>query len=79
MTTEIEGVWRHGRIVPLDNVDLEEETKVLISVVAEKKVKLPELAGAWKDYRTKDGKTLDDVKKEIYDSRKISTRGAAVL
>ncbi len=37
------------------------------------------IEGIWKDYKTKDGKSLDDLKKEIYDSRKISTRKEVVL
>ncbi len=80
MTLAIEGIWKGGKIVPLDDVELEENTKIRITInVIGGKGKTKSLAGAWKDYKTKDGKNLDDLKKEIYDSRKISTRKEVAL
>lgn len=73
MTLAIEGIWRGGKIVPLEDVELEENTKIKVTInVMSGKGKTKSLAGAWKDYKTKDGKNLDDLKKEIYDGRKIS-------
>ncbi len=80
MTLAIEGIWKGGKIVPLEDIELEEDTKVKVIInVIGSTGKTKSLAGAWKDYKTKDGKSLDDLKKEIYDSRKISTRKEVVL
>ncbi len=74
MTIEVEGIYKNGRIVPLKKINLEENTKVLIKVSDKSKKKAFSLAGAWKDYKTIDGKDIDWLKKEIYEARKISTR-----
>ncbi|HIG93964.1 TPA: DUF104 domain-containing protein [Candidatus Woesearchaeota archaeon] len=76
MSIEIEGIWKDGKIIPLDELELEEDTKVFITIpaIVGEKISLPKLAGAWKDYRTKDGKNLEDLKKEIFESRKITLR-----
>ena len=52
MATEIEGIWKHGKIIPLEDLDLEENTKVMISVAPEKpksRKSLLSLAGVWKE------------------------------
>ncbi|MBI2146963.1 hypothetical protein HYU19_00620 [Candidatus Woesearchaeota archaeon] len=74
MAIEIDAVWKDGKILPLDNISLDNNTRVTIHLPEINRGEKKSLAGAWKDYKTKDGKSLDDVKKEIYDSRKISTR-----
>ncbi len=75
MATEIEGIYKNGKILPMEEIKLEENTKVLISIpAAELKKKPISLAGAWRDYKTMDGKNIGWLKKEIYKSRKISTR-----
>ena len=81
MVIAIEGVWKNGKIIPLDDVELEENTKVIINILEKPKEekKTFQLAGAWKDYKTKDGKSLDDLKREIYDARKISNRREVIL
>lgn len=79
MTIEVEGVYKKGKIVPLKKINLEENTKVLIKVSGKLKKKAFSLAGAWRDYRTIDGKNIDWLKKEIYESRKISTRRTVVF
>lgn len=75
MSLAIEGIWKGGKIVPLEDVELEEDTKIKITInVISPAMKTKTLAGVWKDYKTKDGKSLDDLKREIYDCRKVSTR-----
>ena len=72
MTIEIEAVWKHGKIIPLEKIEIDENTKVTVSIPEKKGKK--SLAGAWKDYKSKDGKTLNEVAREIYGERKVSSR-----
>lgn len=73
MNLAIEGIWKRGKIIPLEDIMLDENTKVIITINEKKKYKRS-LAGTWKNYRTKDGKTIEDLKNEIYHNRQISTR-----
>ena len=44
MGTGIEGIYKGGKIIPLESIDLEENTKVTINVVpSERKKKLSQL------------------------------------
>ena len=79
MATEVEGIYRDGKILPVREIKLEENTKVLIQVPTRLKKKHVSLAGSWKNYKTFDGKDLGWLKKEIYKARKISTRKHAAL
>jgi len=79
MATEIEGIYKDGKILPLEEIKLEENTKVFISIPAKLKEKPISLAGAWKNYKTADGKNIDWLKREIYRGRKISTRKHVAL
>ena len=80
MSIAIKGVWKGGKIMPLEEIEVEEDTPVDIHIpTSKKKRNISALAGAWKDYQTPDGKNLDDIKKEIYDSRSISHRRAVRL
>ena len=73
--TVIEGIYKEGIIEPIGNVKLKNNTKVVITIKESKPIKnVMSYSGSWKDYRTFDGRTLDDVKKEIYRDRKYSTR-----
>lgn len=76
MVIAIEGIYKEGVIKPLEDIKIEDNSKVVITILDTEKTKKPKksLAGIWKYYRTYDGKTLDHLKKEIYEARKISTR-----
>ena len=66
MVTAIEGVWKHGRVVPLMDVKVEEDTRVIINVLEERKKKdLLAYAGAWKN----DDQTYTLFRK-VYEDRK---------
>lgn len=82
MATEtIEAVWKGGKIIPLNDIEVADETRVFVTLPVKEKKKstLLSLAGVWKNYRTPDGKNIDDVKREIYDGRKISLRKEVAL
>ncbi len=51
MSTTIEGIYKKGIIKPLEDVKLENNTKVIITIKneSEKKASLADLAGVWKD------------------------------
>lgn len=51
MSETIEGLWRDGKIIPLEDVDAEENTKVTITFPEEKRshASLLSLAGVWKN------------------------------
>jgi len=75
MTTIIEGIYKKGIIKPVEDIKLEDNTKVIITIKESKPIKsIMSFSGSWKDYKTFDGRTLDDVKKEIYRDREYSTR-----
>jgi hypothetical protein len=63
----IEGIWKKGEVISLNPIEVADGTRVTI-IIPEKK-KITSLAGIWKDYKTKEGRSLDDLKKEIYDSK----------
>lgn len=50
-TESITAVWKEGKIIPLKNVDLEEDTVLTITIPVRKKPKrdIMSLAGVWKD------------------------------
>ena len=66
MTITIEGVWKHGKIVPLNDIDFEKNTKLIINILDKKKdsKSLLKLAGTWKDYDA-----TYNVFKKVYSSR----------
>ncbi len=65
MTLAIEGIWKGGKIVPLEDVELEEDTKVVINLPEKKsKSSLLKLAGVWKN----DDATYNLFKK-VYEDR----------
>jgi predicted DNA-binding antitoxin AbrB/MazE fold protein len=65
MVIAVEGIWKHGKIIPLEDIDLEENTKVTISIPEPKKKKsILDLAGVWKD----DDETYETFK-NIYKER----------
>ena len=52
MTIAVEGIWKHGKILPLEDIDLKEDTKVTITITETRKKNkksLLDLAGVWKD------------------------------
>ncbi|MFB6159422.1 MAG: hypothetical protein ABEJ95_07265 [Candidatus Nanohalobium sp.] len=52
---------------------IENELKKIRSEVASKE-SLEKLAGAWSDYETKEGESLEEMKKEIYEKREGKSR-----
>ena len=76
MTTSIEGIYKNGVIKPIRSIKLKENTKVVITVKDQKEdnKSIMKFSGSWRNYKTFDGRTLDDVKEEIYSDRKLSTR-----
>lgn len=79
MTMQIEGIYKNGKILPSKEIKLENNTKVLIVILDKFKKKTSSLAGAWKNYKTSDGKDIDWLKKKIYETRKISSRKSTAL
>lgn len=67
MADKIEGIWKNGKIIPLMEMDLEENTKVTITVLDKEKNKesLMDLAGIWKS----DNETYE-VFKGVFKERK---------
>ena len=75
MAINIEGVYSKGMIKPLRAIKLKDNTKVVITIKNKRHDKgIISFAGSWKDYKTFDGRTLNDLKKDIYMDRKLSTR-----
>lgn len=72
MTTEtIEAVWRNGRIIPLEEVEVENNTHVVVTIpIKENKSGLLELAGVWKN----DDETYDVFKKVIKERENFKLR-----
>ncbi len=65
MTLAIEGIWKGGKIVPLEDVELGENTKVMINLPENKsKNSLLKLAGVWKN----DDATYN-IFKRVYENR----------
>lgn len=73
MATEtIEAVWKSGRIIPLADVKVEDNTHVFVTVPVAKSKKHPllSLAGVWKD----DDKTYNIFKKVIEGRKNFKLR-----
>ncbi len=67
MTTEIKGIWKHGKAVPLTDIEVEENTNVVINIPSRTSKHLfsfQSLAGVWK----KDDETYSCFKK-VYNER----------
>ncbi len=72
MGTEIKCICKNGKIIPLDDVGLEENAKVIINVLSSEKTKkhLLSLAGVWKD----DDKTYNTFKGVLKNRNKFKLR-----
>lgn len=65
MLIEVEGICKRGKIVPLGDLEIEDNTKVIINVPEKKRKKsFLSLAGVWKD----DHKTYETFK-TVYKER----------
>ena len=72
MGTEIEGIYKDGKIVPLEDIEIGENTKVTINILTpeKKKKSLLSLAGVWKD----DDKTYNTFKGVFKNRNKFKLR-----
>lgn len=70
MVIAVEGVWKHGKVVPLDDLKLEEDTPVIINILerGKRSKSLRHLAGVWKD----DDETYETFRR-VYSERKNFT------
>lgn len=73
MVIAIEGIYKDGVIKPLEEVKIEDNSKVIITILDEKKMKgsLMDLAGIWKD----DKDTYKLFKKVYQERSKFKLRG----
>ena len=71
MLTTIKGIYEDGVIKPLEKIKVKDKTEVIITFLdsaKEKKSAFLSAAGSWKDVDT------EALKKQIYESRRISAR-----
>ena len=70
MATEIEGIYKNGKILPTEEIKLEENTKVIVTIpdYGKKKSNIKELIGTWKDT-----KEMDSIFKNILKRRHKDT------
>ena len=76
MLNTVRGIYENGIIKPFEKVRDKERSEVIIiflDTAKEKKTAFFSSAGSWKDVDT------DVLKKQIYESRRISTRGKIKL
>lgn len=76
MLNTVRGIYENGVIKPFEKVRDKERSEVIIiflDTAKEKKNAFFSSAGSWKDVDT------DVLKKQIYESRRISTRGKIQL
>lgn len=70
MATEIEGIYKNGKILPLEDIKLEENAKVIVTIsdYTRKKSNMRELIGAWKNVKEMDSIFRDIVKRRHRDA-----------
>ena len=76
MLTTIKGIYEDGVVKPLEKVDVKGKAEVMIIFLDNKKRKKSAFlsaAGSWKETDT------EMLKKQIYETRRISTRGEIKL
>jgi len=76
MLTTIKGLYENGIIRPLEKIDIKGKVEVIITFLEtsqDKNTAFIAAAGSWKDIDT------EKLKEQIYESRKISSRGEVKL
>ncbi|MDO8740007.1 MAG: DUF104 domain-containing protein [Candidatus Woesearchaeota archaeon] len=74
MATEIEGIYKNGKILPMNDIKLEENTKVTVMIHDHTKNKsfMRKLIGAWENVKEMDGIFNDILKRRHKDiGRKV--------
>lgn len=69
MATEIEGIYKNGKILPMNDIKLEENTKVTVMIHDNTKNKsfMRKLIGAWENVKEMDGIFSDILKRRHKD------------
>ncbi|MBI2129792.1 DUF104 domain-containing protein [Candidatus Woesearchaeota archaeon] len=69
MATEVEGIYKNGKILPVNDIKLEENTKVTVVIHdhLKKKAFMEKLIGVWENVKEMDGIFNDILKRRHKD------------